>query len=92
MDDFARSHPTTAELAVEICVTSHDYDRDKLAAYARAGVKEAWLVLGPERQVAIYRRPEAGHYAESIVLPHDGILASTALPGVSVRLLELFRV
>lgn len=91
VEDFPKGHPTTAELVVEVCVTSHDYDRDKLAAYAAAGVKEAWLVLGPERQVEVYRRPEAGRYAESSVLPDDGILASSALPGISVRLPELFR-
>lgn len=90
-EDFARSHPTTAELAVEVCVTSHDYGRDKLSAYAAAGVKEAWLVLGPERLVEVYRRPEGGRYSESVVLPADAILASTALPGVSVALAALFR-
>ena len=90
LEDFPRSHPTTAELVVEVCVTSHDYDRDKLSAYAAAGVKEAWLVLGPERQVEVFRQPEGGRYAESQVLPADAILASAALPGVTVPLKELF--
>lgn len=91
VEDFPKSHPTTAELVVEVCVTSHDYDRDKLAAYAAAGVKEAWLVLGPERQVEIFHRPDAGRYAESSVLSDGGILASFALPGISLPLPELFR-
>jgi Uma2 family endonuclease len=72
-------------------VTSHDYDREKLSAYAAAGVKEAWLVLGPEHQVEVFRRPEAGRYAESQVLTPDSILASTTLPGITVPLSELFR-
>ena len=71
--------------------TKHDYDRDKLSAYAAAGVKEAWLVLGPERMVEVYRRPEGGRYAESLVFPADALLASTVLPGVSVPFSELFR-
>jgi Uma2 family endonuclease len=91
VEDFPESHPTTAELVVEVCVTSHDYDREKLSAYAAAGVKEAWLVLGPERQVEVFRRPEAGRYAESQVLTPDSILASTTLPGITVPLSELFR-
>ena len=90
-EDFPKSHPTTAELAVEVCVSSHDYDRGKLAAHAEAGVKEVWLVLGPERQVEVFRRPDGGRYAETAVLPAEAMLASTALPGVRVPLTELFR-
>ena len=54
-EDYLREHPCTAELVIEICVTSHDYDRAKLRAYATAGVKECWLVLGPEKQIEVYR-------------------------------------
>jgi hypothetical protein len=32
-------------------VSSHDYDRSKLRAYAVAGVQECWLVLGPEKHL-----------------------------------------
>jgi len=39
-EDFRQEHPRTAELVIEVCVTSHDYDRSKLRAYANAGVKE----------------------------------------------------
>lgn len=91
VEDFPQAHPTTAELVVEVCVSSHDYDRDKLGAYAAAGVKEAWLVLGPERQVEVFRRPEGGRYTESRLFPADAILNSTALPGVSLPLAEVFR-
>jgi len=38
--DFRHQHPGTAELVIEICVSTHDYDRSKLRAYASAGVKE----------------------------------------------------
>lgn len=47
-EDFRQVHPATAELVIEVCVTSQDFDRSKLRAYAGAGVKECWLVLGPE--------------------------------------------
>ena len=49
-EDFRQAHPTTAELVIEVCVTSHDFDRSKLRAYASASVKECWLVLGPENR------------------------------------------
>src|SRR6266540_822642 len=33
-EDFWDQHPGTAELVIEVCVTSHDYDHSKLRAYA----------------------------------------------------------
>src|SRR5271154_2662235 len=39
-EDFWNRHPDTAELIVEVCVTSHEYGRSKLRAYADAAVKE----------------------------------------------------
>src|SRR5262245_27805113 len=47
INDYATEHPRTAELVIEVCVSSHEYDRSKLRAYAAAGVKECWLVLAP---------------------------------------------
>ena len=47
INDYRTEHPYTAEVVIEICVSSHEYDRSKLRAYADAGVKECWLVLGP---------------------------------------------
>src|SRR5882724_11144208 len=34
--DFRLKHPKTAEFIIEICVSSHEYDRSKLQAYASA--------------------------------------------------------
>ena len=56
-EDYRQTHPTTAELVIEVCVTSHDYDRSKLRAYASASVQECWLVLGPEKQIEVHRQP-----------------------------------
>jgi hypothetical protein len=50
-EDFRESHPQTAELVIEVSISSHDYDRSKLRAYAAAGVKECWLVLGLEAKI-----------------------------------------
>src|SRR5260370_2689379 len=53
-DNFWSEHPRTAELVIEVCVTSHEYHRSKLRAYASAGVKECWLVLGREKEVVVH--------------------------------------
>ena len=36
--DFRYEHPHTAELVIEMCVSSHEYDRSKIRAYASANL------------------------------------------------------
>jgi Uma2 family endonuclease len=88
--DFRLAHPRTAELVIEICVSSTDYDRSKLRAYASAGVKECWLVLGPEKQVEVHRQPGDGRFAERTLHRPSARLTSSAVPSISVDLSKLF--
>ena len=90
-DDFWDSHPTTAELAIEIAVTSQDLDRRKASIYAEAGVKEFWTVLVPERQIEIHRRPEGGEYREVAVVGVEGVAVCAALPAIQVNVAALFQ-
>ena len=89
-EDYRQAHPTTAELVIEVCVTSHDYDRSKLRAYARAGVKECWLVLGPEQRIEVHCLPQAEQFADRSVHGPGGTLRSIAIPGFAVDLASLF--
>jgi Uma2 family endonuclease len=88
--DFLAHHPCTAELVVEISITSHDYDRSKLRAYAVAGVKECWFVLGPEKKIEVYWQPKDGQFIEHIVQGPGGTLTSVALPEFTLSLDALF--
>ncbi len=90
LTDFRNHHPTTAELVIEVCVTSHEYERSKIAAYATAGIKELWLVLAPEKQIEVHRRPGGDHFAEQVIVGPGGQLMSTALGNFSVDLDSLF--
>ena len=63
-DEFANAHPQTAELVIEVAVTSAALDQEGATLYAEAGVKEYWIVLGAERQVEVYRVPEHGQYRD----------------------------
>ena len=90
VDDYRTEHPRTAELVIEICVTSHDYDRSKLRAYASAGVKECWLVLGPEKQIEVHRQPAGGGFSQTHTHGPDGRLTSSAVPEITVDLDSLF--
>jgi Uma2 family endonuclease len=89
--DYPHSHPKTADFVVEICVTSHDYDRSKVRAYAMAGIKEYWLVLGPEKQIEVHRDPKDGAFAQVSIHGPSGTLESLAVPELSVDLDQLFQ-
>lgn len=89
-EDFSKTHPTTAELVIEICVTSHEYDRSKLRAYATANVKECWLVLGREKQIEIFSDPKDGGYRKSITHT-GGLLTSQAIPQLTIDPSSLFK-
>ena len=88
--DFRHGHPRTAELVIEVCVTSQEYDRSKLGAYASAGVKEFWLVLGPEKQIEVHRQPAETHFAARSMHGPGGLVTSTAIPDFTVDLDGIF--
>ncbi len=56
--DFFKAHPTSAELVIEVAVSSPALDRENASLYAEAGGTEYWIVLANDRQVEVYRRPE----------------------------------
>lgn len=88
--DFLNEHPRKAELVIEVCVTSHDYDRSKLSAYAAAGVKEVWLVLAPEKRVEIYREPAEKTYSQKSIQGPGGALTCASAPLFTIELDDLF--
>lgn len=90
IEDYAAEHPRTADLVVEVCVSTHEYDRSKLRAYAAAGVKECWLILVPEQQIEVYRRPHEGRYGETALHGPGGSLRSGSIPEIVVNLEPLF--
>src|SRR5262245_36184242 len=82
---FFRAHPTTAELVIEVAVSSPTLDRENASLYAEAGVKEYWIVLGAQQQVEVYLRPENGHYQEMRVPGPGDILECASVPTVRIR-------
>jgi Uma2 family endonuclease len=88
-DDFWEDHPHTAELVIEVCVTSHEYDRSKLPAYAEARIKEVWFVLAPEKQIEVHRFPVNGQFTEQNLHAH-GTVQSASLTEVILGLEGLF--
>ncbi len=65
-------------------------DRFKLRAYAVAGVRECWLVLGLEKTIQVHRQPAREQFAECAVHGPGGSLSSMAVPSFTVDLASLF--
>ena len=75
---------------MEVAVSSIELDRAKAQIYAEAGVKEYWIVHPQEKQVEVYRHPEATGYGEQTTASRQSVLESAALPGLRVDLGTLF--
>jgi Uma2 family endonuclease len=89
-EDFWEEHPHTAELVIEVCVTSHDFDRWKLSAYAEAKIKECWLVLVPQKKIEVYRMPTSERFSEKETFGPGGKLTSQSVPEFTLNLATLF--
>jgi Uma2 family endonuclease len=84
--DFVDAHPVTAELVVEVAVSSPGLDRENISLYAEAGVKEYWIILGRERIVEVYSLPERGRYSGNISLTSKKRFTAPACLGCALRL------
>ena len=88
--EFRKSHPESATLILEVCVSSEAIDRLKLQIYAEAGVPECWLILAEERVVERHTEPRGAAYQriERVAVP--GTLESTVFPSVALPPAGLF--
>lgn len=87
---FRKSHPTTADLVIEVAIYSLDRDRRKTAIYANAGVNEYWLVDPRSRSIEVFRAPSETGYSQEACFSGDGIATSQVIPGFEVKVAEFF--
>lgn len=86
-------HPAADEifLLVEVAKTTLKNDRiTKVPTYAKAKIPEYWILDVQERQVYIFREPEAETYQQEIILSEDATIPLFAFPDVNVSLNQLF--
>jgi Uma2 family endonuclease len=83
-------HPTTAELVVEVADSSLDFDTNvKRLLYAKAGIREYWVVDINGRRLLVYRDPQAGDYNTQQALGPADAVAPLAAPAAVVRVADL---
>ena len=94
-DYYLSAHPRAQDvlLLIEVSDSTAQFDRKtKVPLYARHGIPEVWLVMGPRRRhVEVYRdpQPERGVYQTRLQL-REGVLVPALLPTAEIRLDELF--
>ena len=92
-DYYAAAHPTADDvlLLVEVAGSSLAFDTGtKIPLYARAGIREAWVVDVEERVVRVFRDPSLKGYRTSSTLAGRQKIVALAVPKVSISALELF--
>lgn len=83
-------HPTMADLVVEVADSSLAFDtNEKRLLYARAGLREYWVVDVNGRKLLVYRDPRAGDYATQQTFGPAEAVAPLALPSATVRVADL---
>jgi Uma2 family endonuclease len=87
--DYA-GHPTTAELLIEVADSSLSFDtNEKRLLYARASIREYWVVDINGRRLLVYRAPQMGDYATQQALGPADAIAPLAAPAAVVRVADL---
>lgn len=78
-------HPSSAELVIEVAITTLRSDREKSRRYARAGVGEFWIVDPRGRNLSVHTAPGTDGYR--VVESHDSssyVPTPVGAPPVSV--------
>lgn len=86
----AQPRPRDVLLAIEVMDSSRGYDRTlKLPLYARAELREVWLVDLKAEVIERYRKPALRGYRERAEFHRGSILTPLAFPRVRFRVNEI---
>ena len=91
-DDYARAHPLPRHVRVliEVADTSLAYDTNvKAPLYARAGIREYWIVDLQAKRIVVYTRPRAGRFASVVSHGLGDRFNSQRFPGVEFVVRDL---
>jgi len=89
--DYAKSHPATALLVIEVSDQSLAHDRNrKIPLYARSGIPEAWLLNLKAKTLEVYRDPGMGAYRSRQILRAGATISPLARPEAQIVVADLF--
>ena len=82
--------PRSADLVIEVAVSSRRRDREKAAVYAAAGVTEYWIVDVAHGEVVVHREPASTGY-RSVLAYGAGARLTPAVAAAEVDVAALLR-
>jgi Uma2 family endonuclease len=83
--------PPDVYLLIEVADSSLEFDLGaKLELYARAGIREFWVVDLTSNRVLVHRSPNDGRYGAITSVDMSGTLQVEALPGVTIAAAQIF--
>ncbi|MCP4511624.1 MAG: Uma2 family endonuclease, partial [Fuerstiella sp.] len=88
LDDYRESHPVSADMVIEVAVSTEDVDREKTSIYAGAGISEYWIVLPQQQIVVVHRNPSGSVFEEQTEADLNGTLN---WQGDTLSLADLFK-
>ncbi len=84
-ENYRTAHPSSAELVIEVAISTVDLDREKAVVYAAAGVMEYWIVIPAQEVVEIYSDPaQDGYRSQRTHRIADGELRSRQIPQLAI--------
>ena len=91
-DFYTTAHPVAEDvlLLIEVAETSLRLDRRlKIPLYARALIREAWLVDLNRGCVEVHREPAPAGYRDVRALTRDGAVTPLAFPDLTIAIVDL---
>jgi Uma2 family endonuclease len=93
-DDFYKAHnPTGAHtlLAIEVSESTLHFDRQtKMSLYARYRIPEFWIFDVAGKRLHVFRNPSGAAYTDVSSTAEPGLIAVSALPGLTIDLSHVF--
>jgi Uma2 family endonuclease len=90
---YPHTHPGPDDifLLIEVADSSLDFDRTvKLELYARAGIREVWIVDLTTDSVLVHRNPSGGEFGSVVRVEAPAALGVEGLPGVTIPIASVF--
>ena len=89
-DDHVEQHPSEALLVVGVSFSSLAFDRGrKLAAYARNGIPEYWLVDLIGQKLKVYCEPSGAQFMSTSILARGDTISPLHAPHSSIDVEDL---
>ena len=90
LEDFDEALPTCPMLAVEVSISSLQFDRTKkLTTYARQKIQDYWILNLVDDCLEVYREPSDDSYQQRTVLQSGESVSPLAIPQATIDVAKL---